>query len=528
MHRFLKYGLSKQTGALVSVEEVLRGLKCDCICPECKSTLIARQGKEKQWHFAHANNAECAGARMTALHLWAQQIIQEEKQILLPPYKGRYYKPSKQSIQFEEVFLEQRIPVDDSYIQPDCIGRITRNGQAHDLLIEILVTHEVDEQKKNDIKALNFACIEIDLSDLIDTDYTSEIIKERLLNKCNDRVWLNNPVFEKREREEQLKEEKRQQEYEQQQREDARERRNKARDIVRPFFYGNMPPATFIKQFTRQPRDIRDEIIYVLECWYSYSFFEPTDDDIKYANQQAELIENLPNRFSFKDVFDDPNNHYPTLIEYIDSKNDSDGRMFLFKSVLKYIYRRRFYVRRYSWDDRAYYSAANTIKEKLDSYRISTVPLTLEQQKKLERYVLVYCYDRIQTNIKDEKEHLFQFIENNQYWSVLSCLFSLYLHQIIYSKLTDFVQLTEDFIKNHIEYAHLYLRVARSSVCATNNYTSANGEDKLAKMSAAIDPSKTKRDLDKIVDFLFPEISHLYPFDYRFKSLVYDLSRNSE
>ena len=136
----------------VSVEEVLRGLKCDCICPECKSLLIARQGEKKQWHFAHANNAECAGARMTALHLWAQQIIQEEKRIMLPPYKGRYYKPSKQLIQFDEVFLEQRISINDSYIQPDCIGRITRNGQAHDLLIEILVTHEVDERKKNDIK----------------------------------------------------------------------------------------------------------------------------------------------------------------------------------------------------------------------------------------------------------------------------------------------------------------------------------------------------------------------------------------
>ena len=254
-----------------------------------------------------------------------------------------------------------------------------------------------------------------------------------------------------------------------------------------------MPPVTFIKQFTRQPRDIRDEIIYVLECWYSYSFFEPTDDDIKYANQQAELLENLPNRFSFKDVFDDPNNHYPTLIEYIDSKNDSDGRMFLFKSVLKYIYRRRFYVRRYSWDDRAYYSAANTIKEKLNSYRISTEPLTLEQQKQLERYVLVYCYDRIQTNIKDEKEHLFHFIEDDKYWSVLSCLFSLYLHHIICSKLTDFVQLTEYFIENNIEYAHLYLQVAKSSVCATNNYTSSAGEDTLEKMSAAIDPSYSQK-----------------------------------
>lgn len=460
---------------------------------------------------------------MTALHLWTQQIIQQEKQIMLPPYRGHYYKPSKQLIQFDEVFLERRIPIDDSYIQPDCIGRITRNGQAHDLLIEILVTHEVDEQKKNDIKALNLACIEIDLSDLIDTDYTSEIIKERLLNKYNDRVWLNNPVYEQREQEEQLKEEKRQQELKEQQREEARERRNKAKNIVRPFFYGENPPNTFVKQFTKQPRDLRDEIIYILERWYSYSFFEPTDDDIKYAYQQAVLIENLPNRFSFKDVFDDPNNHYPTLIEYIDSKNDSEGRMVLFKSVLKYIYRRKFYVRRYSWEDRSYYSEANTIKDKLDLYRTLIETLTFEQQKQLERYVLVYCYDRIQTYVKDDKEHLFQFIENNKYWSVLSCLFSLSLHHIICSNLTDFVLLTEYFIENHIEYAHLYLKVAKSSVCATNNYTSSAGEDKLAKMSAAIDPSKTKRDLDNIVNFLFPEISHLYPYDPRFNSLLYDL-----
>jgi hypothetical protein len=182
LHRFLKYGIIKQTGALVSVEEVLRGLKCDCICPECKSLLIARQGDNNQWHFAHVNNAECARAPMTALHLWAQQIIQKEKQIMLPPYKGRHYKLSKQLIQFDEVFLEQRIPIHDTYIQPDCIGRISRNGQAHDLLIEILVTHEVDERKKNDIKELKLACIEIDLSDLIDTDYTSEIIKKRIMN----------------------------------------------------------------------------------------------------------------------------------------------------------------------------------------------------------------------------------------------------------------------------------------------------------------------------------------------------------
>ena len=526
MHRFLKYGLSKQTGALVSVEEVLRGLKCDCICPECKSTLIARQGKEKQWHFAHANNAECAGARMTALHLWAQLIIQEEKQIMLPSYNGKASNSSNQLIKFDEVFLEQRIPINDSYIQPDCIGRIIKDGEVHDLLIEILVTHEVDEQKRNDIKALNLSCIEIDLSDLTNTDYTSEIIKKRLLNKYNDRVWLNSPVLKEKDRQEQLKKEKEQLELEQQQREEARERRLKAGNFVRPFFYGENNPTNFVNQFIKQPRDFRDEIIQVLEIWYYYSFFEPTDDDVNYAYQQAELIENLPNRFSLKEVFNNPLNN-DTLIEYIDNKNDSDGRMFLFRTVLKRLYRQGYSARYYS-DYGEYYSADETIKEKLDTFRTSTEALTLEQQKRLERYVLVYCYDRIQTNIKGDKEHLFQCIENKKYWSVLSCLFSLYLHHIICSKFTDFVQLTEYFIENHIEYAHLYLRVAKSSVCATNNYISADGDDKLAKLSAAIDSAKEKRDLDNIVKFLFPEISHLYPFDYRFKDLTYDLSRNLE
>lgn len=524
MHRLLQYGLSKQTGKLVYIDDVLRGLKCDCICPGCKTPLIARQG-QIQWHFAHANNAECAGARMTALHLWAQQIIQEEKQVMLPSFNGRATNSSNSLIKFDEVFLEKRIPINDSYIQADCIGRITKNEEVHDLLIEILVTHEVDEQKKDGIKALNMSCIEIDLSDLIDTDYTRESIRNRLLNKHKDRVWLNCPKLKEKDRKEQLKKEKEQQELEQKQREETYERRRKAGNFVRPFFYGKISPTTFVNQFTRQSRDFRDEIIHVLESWYDESLFDPTEDDIKYAYQQAILIENLPNRFSLKGVFYDSYNNQHTLIQYIDVKNDSDGRMFLFKTVLKCVYRQKYRLRYYSWDDRSYYSAAKMIKGKLDLYRASTEILTLEQKRQLERYVLVYCYDRIQTNIRDNEVRLFQFIENNNYWDVLSCLFSLYLHHIIFSELADFVQLTEYFIENHIEYAHLYLYVAESSACETNNYISADGDDKLAKLSAAIDLSKKKRDLDEIVKFLFPEISYLDPSNYRFKKLINDLSR---
>ena len=95
---------------------------------------------------------------MTALHLWAQQIIQEEKQVMLPSFNGRATNSSNSLIKFDEVFLEKRIPINDSYIQADCIGRITKNEEVHDLLIEILVTHEVDEQKKDGIKATFSSC----------------------------------------------------------------------------------------------------------------------------------------------------------------------------------------------------------------------------------------------------------------------------------------------------------------------------------------------------------------------------------
>jgi len=37
----------------VDVSNVPRGAACNCICPSCKAPLIAKQGKLKEWHFAH-------------------------------------------------------------------------------------------------------------------------------------------------------------------------------------------------------------------------------------------------------------------------------------------------------------------------------------------------------------------------------------------------------------------------------------------------------------------------------------------
>lgn len=510
IHKFLTYGINTQTGTLVSVEKVVRGLKCECICPVCRSVLIARQGSKMQWHFAHANSAECTGARMTTLHLLAQQILQKEKKIMLPAYKGRCLKKKAFSIQFDDVILEQQIPVNGRHIQPDGIGRINKNGKDHNLLIEIFVTHKVDEQKLQDIKDLNCACIEIDLSDLLDTDYTEEKIKERLFTKYSDRKWLNNPFYKQQDKELQIRKEKEEEERREKELQAERERHSEAVEFVRPFLSGELPPSTFNNHFCIKPYSLQEEILKVLRSVYYYSFFDPSEDDIQNAYYQARLLEYLPETFPLDEIFE---NAYDgkSFIEYIDSKNDSKDRTILFTTVLKCVYRKNFIVQRYSWDDRDYYSAIDVINNVLESYRKKQETLRIEQKNSLERHVLVFCYDIIQIRANESnKKTFFQYIENYQYWSIISCLFSLYLHHIIFSKLSNFVQLTENFLTNHAEYAHLYLKFARSYECSTNNYTSASGENKLEKMEKVANTVTANHKLDDIVKLLFPKMWYIW------------------
>ena len=340
---------------------------------------------------------------MTALHLLAQQILQKEKKIMLPAYKGRSLKKKAFSIQFDDVVLEQQIPVNGHYIQPDCIGSICRNGEDHNLLIEIFVTHKVDEQKLQDIKDKNYACVEIDLSDLLDTDYTEEIIKERLLTKYSDRKWLNNPVYKQKDKELQIRKENEEEERREEEQKAERKRHTEAVEFVRPFLLGELPPSTFNKRFCIEPGDIQEEILKVLRNTYYYSFFEPSEDDINNAYNQARLLEHLPEAFFLDEIFEDAFDGN-SLIEYIDSKNDSIDRTILFSTVLRWLYRRNFKVQRYSWDDRDYYSAIDVINNVLESYRKKQETLRIEQKNSLERHVLVFCYDIIQIRANESKK----------------------------------------------------------------------------------------------------------------------------
>ena len=198
----LTYGLD-ENGTLIHVDDADHGKDCHCVCPKCGAQLVAKQGGKNQWHFSHYKAEDCQGGRMTALHMLAQQIIQEEKKIRTPRYEDFYYKQEPEIITFDEVLVEQHIKTEILNRQPDCVGVL--NGES--LWIEIKVTHEVDEVKQRDILKENISCMEVDLSDLIDVDYTKDMVRKRLFlpNEYRYSRWINNPELQKKSREERKK-----------------------------------------------------------------------------------------------------------------------------------------------------------------------------------------------------------------------------------------------------------------------------------------------------------------------------------
>lgn len=168
-------------GVLVHVDSIPKGKACGCFCPACKKPLYAKHGQKRTHHFAHANNHDCKGAYETVLHLLAKEVLQETGQIMLP-VPSREGLPSG-LVKLHDVQVEKW---DEQYhIKPDVEG-IMENGER--LLIEFLVSHKVDEKKRQIIVENHLKCIEIDINyQALDKAEFREFLAE----SKEDREWVS-------------------------------------------------------------------------------------------------------------------------------------------------------------------------------------------------------------------------------------------------------------------------------------------------------------------------------------------------
>ena len=177
-------------GDLAHVSEVMNGLKCACTCPVCDGALVARQGRIREHHFAHASGEECRHAAETALHLAAKSILAKRKELVLPevafefPHtsRGKTIAPQRRYT-IESVEVERKT----GSIIPDLI--VESNGRR--LLVEVTVTHGVDHDKLRRIRELGLSCLEIDLSHA-PRDLGPEELEKIVVDGTAHKRWLHN------------------------------------------------------------------------------------------------------------------------------------------------------------------------------------------------------------------------------------------------------------------------------------------------------------------------------------------------
>lgn len=174
-------------GRLVHIRDVDKKNKGNYICPYCGDEMIARKGELKAMNFAH-KNYDCGHAKESILHKLAKEILEDNKKITLPELKvnvGEY--GLKQLISIQE-FNADNVETEKYFgdFRPD----VYMENNEQSVAIEIMVTHPVDDEKKDKIKEKGLSLIEIDLRSLIDKEFTREDVKELVIEKTVNKEWL--------------------------------------------------------------------------------------------------------------------------------------------------------------------------------------------------------------------------------------------------------------------------------------------------------------------------------------------------
>ena len=187
-------------GEIIHISQASRGSACGCQCPakNCGPKLVARKPDgDIAHHFAHAplTAAEraagiapsCKHGNMTALHHYAEQLLNSRKSLVLPPVQATYGARTRTMRQAKPfVFDSAMLETMDGETIPDVI---LRKGDDR-MQVEVYVTHRCGPEKRAKIAGAGISAVEIDLSAL-SRDTTIAGLDEAILTSA-PREWIYN------------------------------------------------------------------------------------------------------------------------------------------------------------------------------------------------------------------------------------------------------------------------------------------------------------------------------------------------
>jgi hypothetical protein len=195
-------GIDKKSGDMVLINDITkdkRGLACNCICPHCKSDLVARFCDDNKInHFSHHESKSSRSCKESSLHLYGKYVLSKLNTFnLKAEYIGgeqfedmlgnqHEVKPlvifGDKNIVFTDVTTEKKI----GGIKGDVFVKAAYENETIEINFEIKVRNKVDDNKKQKIRKLNLNTIEIDLSHLLKMAYVDfDLVKKEILNLGN-------------------------------------------------------------------------------------------------------------------------------------------------------------------------------------------------------------------------------------------------------------------------------------------------------------------------------------------------------
>lgn len=206
-----KYAFKKDNDDLVYIDDVENGLKCNCYCKECGEDLIAKNnGTINEHHFSHSSKSNCSSGE-TFIHYFSKFILSEMDEFYLPEETISYLAEDNLGYKFLDkktcfgksykilnCYIEKIVKEEseNEYIRPDIIFELDIEGKTYSFLIEVAVTHFIDNNKLKYIKKKNLNCLEINLNHIKNNNlWDKDFLKSEVLKTDNTKL-INQSIYD--------------------------------------------------------------------------------------------------------------------------------------------------------------------------------------------------------------------------------------------------------------------------------------------------------------------------------------------
>lgn len=189
-------------GSLFYVEHVNYGKNCNCVCPECGESLIAKNNpspdRKRAFHFQHLKQSNCPGGWETACHRMAKEIILKATALNLPGMGVDGICEQVDNLRINGNTQVEKSAL-DGRVRPDLILAGSVSGIVFDeIYVEICVHHPVGYEKRILFEQYNKNVLEIDLLDVTEDQLLDAVVfADIVLNRLENRKWINlyNPAY---------------------------------------------------------------------------------------------------------------------------------------------------------------------------------------------------------------------------------------------------------------------------------------------------------------------------------------------